>query len=122
MSNNFSGKLAEWLALFFLLCKGYLPVARNYVTGRGTHAGEVDLIVKRGRTLVFVEVKKRRSLELAAYAITEVQKQRIIRGAEAFLKKHPCYDYCRARFDAVLIKFPLQIQHLPNAWIPPKLF
>lgn len=122
MNNNHSGKLAEFMALLFLLCKGYLPVARNYATGRGTHAGEVDLIVRKGRQIVFVEVKKRRDLELAAYAITEKQKQRIIKGAEAFLKKHPRYDDCSARFDAVLVEFPFNIRHLPNAWIPPKLF
>lgn len=110
------------MALFYLLCKGYFPVAKNYVTGRGTHAGEVDLIVKKRRLLVFVEVKKRQDLEQAAYAITEKQKQRIIRGAEAFLKKHPRYDDCAVRFDAVLVEFPASIRHLPNAWIPPRLF
>lgn len=122
MKNNQGGKLAEFLALLFFLAKGYLPLARNYVTGRGTNAGEVDLIVKKGRLIVFVEVKKRSNLERAAYAVTEKQKQRIIKGAEAFLKKHPQYDDCDVRFDAFLVEFPLHIRHLPNAWIAPRLF
>lgn len=122
MNNKQGGKLAEFMAMIYLLCKGYLPIAKNYVTGRGTHAGEVDLIVKKGRMIVFVEVKKRGDLERAAYAITEKQKQRIIRGAEVFLKKHPRYDDCAVRFDAVLVEFPLNIRHLPHAWIPPRLF
>ena len=62
------GRLAEWIALIYLLFKGYFPVAKNVVTGKGTHAGEVDLIVRRGSLLVFVEVKKRQNLEKAAYA------------------------------------------------------
>lgn len=122
MNNKQGGKLAEFMAMIYLLCKGYLPIAKNYVTGRGTHAGEVDLIVKKGRMIVFVEVKKRGDLERAAYAITEKQKQRIIKGAEAFLKKHPRYDDCTVRFDAILVEFPLNIRHLPHAWIPPRLF
>lgn len=118
MSNgNSGGYWAETAAMFYLLFKGYFPVARNVVTGRGTGAGEVDLIVRRGRLLVFVEVKKRWNLERAAYAISERQKQRIIRGAEAFLKKHPRYDAFDIRFDAVLVEFPFHVRHLTNAWI-----
>lgn len=118
MSNSSkSGYWAETLALFYLLFKGYFPVARNVINGKGTHAGEVDLIVRRGKLLVFVEVKKRQNLEQAAYAIKERQKQRIIRGAEAFLKKHKKYDSFDIRFDAVLVEFPFKIRHLTNAWI-----
>lgn len=122
MKSNLSGKLAEVIALLFFLIKGYFPIARNYVTGRGTKAGEVDLIMRKKRLIVFVEVKKRSNLERAAYAVTEKQKERIIKGAEAFLKKHPQYDDCDVRFDAFLVKFPLNIRHLPNAWIAPRLF
>lgn len=117
-----SGRLAEWLALFYLISRGYFPVGKNVVTGKGTHAGEVDLIVRKGKLLVFVEVKKRQNLEKAAYAISERQKQRIIRGAEAFLKKHKKYDAFDIRFDAVLVEFPWHIQHLTNAWISTMLF
>lgn len=116
------GRLAEWIAMIYLLFKGYIPVAKNVVTGKGTHAGEVDLIVRSGKLLVFVEVKKRQSLEKAAYAISERQKQRIVRGAEAFLKKHKEYDSFDIRFDAVLVEFPWHIRHLANAWISTMLF
>lgn len=110
------------MALFYLLIHGYFFVGKNVVTGKGTHAGEVDLIVKKGRLLVFVEVKERQDLEKAAYAISERQKQRIIRGAEAFLKKHPKYDDYDIRFDAILVQFPYHVKHVLNAWISTKLF
>lgn len=117
-----SGRLAEWFALIYLMSKGYWPVGKNVVTGKGTHAGEVDLIVRKGKLLVFVEVKKRQNLEKAAYAISERQKQRIIRGAEAFLKKHKKFDAFDIRFDAILVEFPWHIKHLTNAWISTMLF
>lgn len=116
MNNYRAGHFAEKLALLYLRCKGYHLLAQNYVTGRGTHAGEVDLIVRRGKTLVFVEVKKRSSLEEAAYAVRPPQQQRIRRAAEAFLAKNPLYAGYDLRFDAVLIRFPFQITHLQSAF------
>ena len=123
MPNNYhNGKIAEYIAFFYLLFHGYWPVSKNYVTGKGTHAGEVDLIFRKRRTLVFVEVKERRSFEKAAYAISEKQKQRIVRGAEAFLSKHKQYDTYDIRFDAILVEYPFKIRHLRNAWVASKLF
>ena len=54
MNNYYFGHFAEDVALWYLRLKGYRKVAKNYVTGRGTGAGEVDLIVKKSKTLVFV--------------------------------------------------------------------
>ena len=85
MNNYYSGHLAEYVALNYMRIKGWRKVAVNYVTGRGTGAGEIDLIVQKRRTLVFIEVKKRVSIENAAYAITPKQQERIRRAAESFL-------------------------------------
>lgn len=110
------GKLAEWIAAFYLACKGYRILARNVITGRGTTAGEIDIIACRGRCLVFVEVKKRQSLEQAAFSISEMQRNRIRRGAEAYLSDHPEFQHFDIRFDAVLIKLPASVIHLANVW------
>lgn len=116
MSNYNSGRLAEFLALNFLKLKGYNLICRNYITGRGTGAGEVDLILSKGQTLVFTEVKKRSSLEQAAYAVLPRQQERIRRAAEVFLAKNSQYNGCDVRFDVVLVSFPLQIRHIENAF------
>lgn len=116
MNHNFLGKYAEFLACCLFVAKGYSILSTNYITGRGTHAGEIDFIAKKKNLIVFVEVKKRKSLEDASYAITEHQKQRITNGAKAFLKRHPAYEGYDCRFDAVLVKLPFKIEHLKNAW------
>ena len=116
MAKLSSGRTAEFMALQYLRLKGYSLVACNYITGRGTGAGEVDLIVKNQTSLVFVEVKKRKNLEQAAYAIKPKQQLRIRKGAEAFLAKHPEYENFDIRFDAVLIKFPFGFEHVENAF------
>ena len=115
-SNYQTGHFSEKIALFFLLLKGYWPVALNYVTGRGTGASEVDLIVKQRRTLVFVEVKKRQNIITSAEAITPKAQQRIARAAEIFLSKNPIYNNCKIRFDAILFEKNFWPHHIKDAW------
>ncbi len=116
MANDLSGRTAEFMALQYLRLKGYALVACNYVTGRGTGAGEIDLIVKNQNTLVFIEVKKRKDLTTAAYAILPKQQERIRRAAEVFLGRHKEYQNFDIRFDAVLVQMPFKIKHIENAF------
>lgn len=116
MNSYVRGKCAEFLARNYMRLHGFGIVAQNYITGRGTTAGEIDFIAKRGKLLVFVEVKQRTTLETAAYAITPTQRQRLIRGAKSFLKNNPQYAGFDVRFDAILVTFPFRIHHIPNAW------
>ena len=116
MNNNQSGKFAEFLAVTYFLAHGYSLVKRNYITGKGTGAGEIDLIVKRGKLLVFVEVKKRTNLETAAYAISSAQQQRLWKAAENFVQTHAEFADCEIRFDAFLVAFPLKFKHISDAW------
>ena len=116
MTNNKSGKIAEFMARMFLRFKGYRIIEKNFKTGKNMNIGEIDFVALKNNCLVFVEVKKRSSLEKAAYAVSENQQKRIIRGAEFFLKTHQKYRSCDIRFDVVLIAFPFKIKHLKNAW------
>lgn len=116
MNNYRAGHFAETIALAYLRLRGYHKIATNYTTGKGTGAGEVDLILLKNKTIVFVEVKKRNTIENAAYAIIAKQQARIRRAAEAFLSSFSQYANFDVRFDAVLIQFPCQIEHIENAF------
>lgn len=116
MNNNFSGHFAEFLARCLFRLKGYRILAKNYVTGRGTTAGEIDFIACRFKTLVFVEVKKRKDMETAANAIKNSQRKRIRTAAENFVAKNPAYQNYDIRFDAVLISLPFHVKHIENAF------
>lgn len=116
MNNYQNGHLAEYMAMWFLRFRGYRLLFQNYRCGRGTHAGEVDLIMLKKKTVVFIEVKQRQTLEKAAYAVLAPAKKRIRRAAEAFLSRHPQYMDYGIRFDAVLVSLPFKIVHLPNAF------
>lgn len=111
-----SGKTSEFIARALFMIKGYAIIRKNYITGRGTNAGEIDFIAANRHNIVFVEVKQRQNLEQALYAISDKQKTRIIKGAESFLQKNPIYSKHNARFDAVLISPPFRIKHIKDAW------
>ena len=115
-TNYKTGHFAEKIALLFLWCKGYHLVARNYVTGRGTGAAEIDLIMVKRKTLIFVEVKKRTTQTKAAEAITFKTQHRLYRAAEVFLARHPLYQKYNVRFDALLFDTHLLPIHIKDAW------
>lgn len=108
------GRNAERVAAWALRVKGYRVLAERYKTP----SGEIDLIVRRGRTLVFVEVKARATLSAGLEAITPRQQSRIRSAAEIFLSKG--YGPAPCRFDAVVVtpgRFGLpRIVHRQNAW------
>jgi len=106
---NSAGLRAETAAALLLRLKGYRVLARRFPAP----VGEIDLIVRRGKLLAFVEVKARPTLDMAAESIRPAQRVRIVRGAEAFLSRHPRYTGYDLRFDAVLVapgRFPRHLE------------
>ncbi len=98
------GDAAEDRALGHLQAAGCKLVARNFKTpGRG--GGEIDLIVRApDGTLVFVEVRQRRSAGHggAAGSVTTPKQRRIVFAARHFLMRFAAPPACR--FDVVLIE------------------
>jgi len=93
------GLSAESRAAALLIAKGYRIVARRFRSG----VGEIDIVARRRKTLVFVEVKARARLDDAAEAVIKRQQQRIIAAAEAWLATHPDDVTCDIRFDVMLV-------------------
>lgn len=93
------GRFAETVAALFLNLKGYRTVARRF----RSPLGEIDLVMRRGRTLVFVEVKARRTLDAAILAITPTARGRLLRAAESFVGRYPDAMTMTLRFDIVAI-------------------
>jgi putative endonuclease len=113
------GERGEIAAARFLRRLGY----RIVVTRRRFRYGELDIIAVDGRTVVFVEVKTRRSAEgvRPALAVDLVRRQRMTRAASAFLKSHGLLQRCAARFDIIEVVWPLDaprptITHHVNAF------
>ena len=115
-SNHARGHFAEKIACLYLMLHGWWPVELNFTVGRGTGAGEVDLIMKRGKTLIFVEVKYRPTFVQAIEAITIQNQIRVSKSSAVFLQYHPKYRSFRIRYDAILLAPHKWPKHLKNAW------
>lgn len=93
------GAAAEGLAARYLAAQGLAIVGRNY----RCRGGEIDIIARDGQTLVFVEVRMRRSASFggASESITWMKRRRLRLAAEHYLARLRQEPPCR--FDAVLL-------------------
>ncbi len=106
------GRRAEDIAAWWLRLKGYRILARRV----RTPFGEVDLVIRRGSSLVFVEVKARLDAASAAASITEVNQRRVFRASNALLARFG--KGCEAvRIDVVLISPWRLPHHIVGAWM-----
>jgi len=101
MNTYYTGLFSEWYARMFLRFRGYRILQSRYVTGKNTNRAEIDIIAKRGNTIVFVEVKCRPDLQTAWDAITPAQIRRLRNAANTYLLKKRWMG--GARFDVIAV-------------------
>lgn len=111
--NQVRGRAAEDAALGFLESQGCTLVHRNY----RCRLGEIDLVMRDGGSLVFVEVRARESDAFggAAASVGHAKQRRLVAAARHFLMTHQSAARLPARFDVVAISGPGG-EHSPR-WI-----
>ena len=116
------GQRGEQAAARYLERLGYTIVARS----DRSRFGELDIVAVDGQTIVFVEVKTRRSRSAEARpadAVDEDKQRRIARLALLFMKRHELLEY-GSRFDIVAVTWPAgsstpHIEHFQHAFEAP---
>ena len=111
-----AGRTAEWLAMLYLMVTGHRILARRW---RG-RAGEIDLVARRRRHLLFCEVKYRRDSADSGVP-TARQRRRICRAAQEFAARLRAGAAFEWRFDLIRVSLPgrggpTPIHHLKDAW------
>jgi putative endonuclease len=106
------GLSAETVALGLLMLKGYRPLARRFSAA----GGEIDIIVRRGDAVVFVEVKARGVMDDALASIDATKRRRFSRAARAWLARHPWAVHKTLRADAVFVAPRRWPRHLVSAF------
>ncbi len=98
-SRKWIGEYGEKAAADFLRARGCRILARNF---KGRRGGEVDIIARNGKLLLFVEVKTRRKdAKVRPLDAVDKPKQALIeRGANAWLKRLGTRDL-PWRFDVI---------------------
>lgn len=111
------GRRGEELAARHLVERGWRVLARNHRVGHK----ELDLVVRKGPVLAFVEVKTRSGPRFGhpLEAITRRKRRELLAAARAWLRAHP-HPRCRMRFDAVAVFLDrggdARVEHVEGAW------
>lgn len=116
MQNKQLGQNGEDIAEKFLIKQGYKILERNRHFSRYC---EIDIIAQDKGTLVFVEVKARKT-EICGHpleAITKTKYKNIRTGLSLYLQENPNYKKYRIDVVSILLKPKLEIKHLKNIYL-----
>lgn len=113
------GDDAEKKAEIFLSDAGFELIDRNFLC----KCGEIDLIMRRKNTLIFVEVKTRKSHQFgtAAEMVSKSKQRKIALTAKVFLQKNATYTTFDCRFDVVAFTHD-DISWIENAFYPAEAY
>ncbi|WP_196260353.1 YraN family protein [Pelagibacterium limicola] len=105
-----AGRRAETLAALYLRMKLFRILAKRFKTP----VGEIDIVARRGRLLVFAEVKHRKTP--GAAALEAVHQSRIARAAQWFMMSNPQFSGFDCRIDVIVLAPGHWPYHLENAF------
>lgn len=114
MNTKTAGDTGESIACAYLENKGYRLLRKNYRMGRY----EIDLVMRDGDVLVFVEVKARtgRGDILGREAVNFQKQQHIIRAAQGYMQRYGGFD-APVRFDVAEVELLTEeVTHIPAAF------
>lgn len=104
------GRAAEALVAAHWLSRGFDVLAHRL----RTQAGEIDLVVADSSTLIFIEVKSRKTLAQAAHSVRPRQQARLFEAANCVLAARGDWVRSDIRFDVALVCGGA-IEHIPDA-------
>lgn len=93
------GLSAEETVKAFCIQQGWIILGQRAKTPRG----EIDIVMRKGAMICFVEVKKRKTQRDAAECLLPAQQRRLFRAAECLLAYHPEWHYEELRFDLITV-------------------
>lgn len=105
------GRWAETAAALLLVAKGYRLLNMRFQAS----GGEIDIVAQRGQSLVFVEVKLRKTTEDARLAVTEKNQRRIKAAADAYLARKARRLDQPLRYDIIAMS-PYSVNHIRDAF------
>ncbi|CUH77603.1 hypothetical protein TRM7557_01457 [Tritonibacter multivorans] len=109
---HLAGQAAEDAVLRAYEAQGYSRAASRW----RSPAGEIDLILRKGEMVVFVEVKQARSHGRAATSLSARQAERILTAAALFLDGEPKGQLTETRLDLALVNGEGAVEIVENAF------
>jgi putative endonuclease len=107
----YKGVWAEILALWYLRLKGYQLLKHRWKTP----VGEIDLLMKKGNSLIIIEVKYRPTYAQAVESISPAQQRRLYQAGR-IVQQHYGNEKTTIRFDAFIVYKGKWPQRLVDCW------
>lgn len=105
------GHRNEWLVALFLMAKGYQILGFRLKTP----LAEIDLLARKGPSLVVIEVKSRQNIDLAELSLSADQRERLMRAGEQLCRSRPSLGRLTPRLDLIALsprRFPRHVRGL----------
>ena len=112
IKSYYFGIFSEYLVIIFLSLKGYQVLKRRHKS----YFGEIDIIAKKGDTLIMIEVKARKIINSIEEVLSRNQQNRITEAACDFFAKNKKYQNLGIRFDLIIVKPFSAPLHLKGYW------
>ena len=106
------GRHAEWVAAGYLRLKAFSILDNRYKT----YSGELDIVARRGKLIVFCEVKQRKNVEDGIFAVHPAAQSRLFNAAQLWIAAHPQFQRYEMRFDVIAFGEYLWPHHIKNAF------
>lgn len=110
------GRAGEWLAILYLIAKGYRVLGHRL----RTPYGEVDVAAWKAGVLVIIEVKTRKTYDAGAYALTPASQQRIAQAAQVLAGRWRL-NAAPIRYDLIVVGAGWLPKHERGAWFNEQL-
>lgn len=106
-----TGHRNEWLAALYLMAKGYQILGFRLKTP----PAEVDILARKGRQLVVIEVKSRQDIDIAQLSLAPDQRDRLLRAGQHLVRSRPSLGRLTPRLDLIALspgRFPRHVRGL----------
>lgn len=110
MNTYYEGLLAEYIAIIILFFKRYKILARRY----RTKYGEIDILTKKGKSIIAVEVKARKNGLLTTEYVSKRQLDRIKNTLNFFVYKNKKYIDFNINIEIIVFNGYFRFKHFKN--------
>ena len=110
MNTYNKGLFAEYFAIVILFFKGYAILARRYKT----KYGEIDILAKKDKTIIAIEVKARHNCALTTEYVSNRQLERIKNSLNFFVYKNKKYIDFNINIEIIVFNSYFRFEHFKN--------
>lgn len=115
MNSYYKGLITEYISIIILILKGYRILGRRYKT----HYGEIDILTKKGKSIIAVEIKARHNGELTTEYVSKRQLTRIKNSLNFFIFNNKRYIDFNINIEIIVFTSYIKFKHFRNLelWI-----